>query len=109
MTLGAWPTGNRASTSPSARKTTLPVGVPEELVATAVTLTGLSTRAGLGKASKVTVGAEAVGCEVFTEIELGAACVLLLPKIVLVEASSMPAKLAVRLLCRPAVEKEVVT
>jgi hypothetical protein len=45
----------------------------------------------------------------FTEIDLGEDCVLLLPKSVLVAASSVPAKLAVGLLCRPAVEKEVVT
>jgi hypothetical protein len=75
----------------------------------AVTVTGLRTRAGLGAADKVTVGAGAVGCVLFTEIDLGENCVLLLPKSVLVAASSVPAKLAVRLLCRPPVEKEVVT
>jgi len=97
-----------ATTSPSARTTTAPVGVPEGLVTIAVILTLLSTRAGLGKADNVIVGAEALGCELFTEMLLGLV-VLLLAKAVLVEGSRVPAKLAVRLLCRPAVANDVVS
>jgi len=66
----------------------------------------LRTRAGLGKAASVTVGAGAVGCEVLTEIELEPGPVLL-RKNVLVAALSAPVKLAVRL-CTPPVENEVV-
>src|SRR5437660_12712302 len=85
-----------ATTAPSARKTTASVGFPEELVTIAVIVTGLRTRAGLGKADNVTAGAEALGCEVFTEM-LPGFCVLLSAKTVLVAESSVPAKLAVRL------------
>lgn len=104
---GVAPGKRVATTAPSARKTTAPVGVPEGLVTFAVTVTLLSTRAGLGKADNVTVGAEALGCELFTEMLPGLA-VLLLAKTVLVLGSSVPAKLAVRLLCRPAVANDVV-
>src|SRR5205807_3685688 len=97
-----------ATTAPSARNTMAPVGFPEGLVTIAVIVTGLSTRAGLGKADNVTVGAEATGCELFTEM-LPGFCVVLLAKTVLVAGSSVPAKLAVRLLCRPAVANDVVS
>ena len=97
-----------ATTAPSARKTTAPLGLPEVLVTFAVMVTGLSTRAGLGNADNVIVGAEALGCELLTEMLLGFV-VLLLAKAVLVLGSSVPAKLAVRLLCRPAVANDVVT
>jgi hypothetical protein len=90
-------------------KITFPVGVPEELVTTAVKVTGLWTRAGLGNAVSVTVGAEAVGCEVLTEIERGAEALELRRKNVLFTASNPPLKVAVRLLCRPAPEKVVLS
>jgi len=86
------------TTLPSAVKTTFPVGVPDELATVALSVTGLSTRAGLGKAVKVMVGAEAVGCEVFTEIERGSEALLLRRKNVLFRASNPPLKVAVRLL-----------
>jgi len=107
-TPGVAPGIRVATTAPSARKITAPVGFPEGLVTLAVIVTELSTRAGLGKADNVTVGAEAPGCELLTEMLLGLV-VLLLAKAVLVLGSSVPAKLAVRLLCRPAVANEVVS
>lgn len=100
------PSGEMPSTFPSAVKTTLPVGVPDELVTVARNVTGLRTRAGLGKAVKVMAGADAVGCEVLTEIELKPGP-LLLRKSVFVAGSSMPLKLAVRL-CNPPAENELV-
>ena len=97
-----------ATTAPSARRTTKPVGVAEGLVTFAVMVTLFSTRAGLGKADNVTVGAEAPGCELLTEMLLGLV-VLLLAKAVLVLGSRVPAKLAVRLLRRPAMANDVVS
>ncbi len=107
-TPGVVPGIRVATTAPSARKTTTPVGFPEGLVTFAVMVTGLSTRAGLGKADSVTAGAEALGCELLTEMLTGELSALLLEKTVLVAESSVPAKLAVRLLCRPAMANEVV-
>lgn len=94
------------STFPSAVKTTNPVGVPDP-VTVAVRVTALRTRAGLGKAVRVTAGAEAVGCEVLTEMELEPGP-LLLRKSVLIVGSSVPVKLAVRR-CAPPATNEVLS
>lgn len=97
--------GEIPSTFPSAVKTTNPVGVPDEPVTVALRVTALRTRAGLGNAVRVTAGVAAVGCEVFTEMELEPGP-LLLRKRVLVAGSSVPVKLAVRL-CTPPAANEV--
>ena len=99
--------GKMPTMFPSAVKTTLPVGVPDALDTLAFKVTGLWTRAGLGKAVKVMLGADAAGWEEFTETEAGDP-VLLLRKRVLVAGSRAPVKLALMLLCRPATENEVV-
>jgi hypothetical protein len=108
-TPGVAPGIRVATTAPSARKTTAPVGFPEGLVTFAVIVTGFSARAGLGKADNVTPGAEPLGCELLTKMLTGALSALLLTKTVLVARSNVPAKLAVRLLCRPAAENDVVS
>src|SRR5215469_8981116 len=95
------------STFPSAVKTTNPVGVPDEPVTVALRVTALRTRAGLGKAVRVTAGAEAVGCELLTEIEVEPGP-MLLRKSVLVAGSSAPVKLALRL-CTPPAANEVLS
>lgn len=65
------------------------------------------TRAGLGTAARVTAGADALGWELFTEIERGFEALVLTRSNVLVSGSNVPLKVAVRLLCRPAAGKVV--
>src|SRR5947209_9873225 len=98
-TPGVAPGIRVATTAPSARKTTAPVGFPEGLVTFAVMVTEFNTRAGFGKADNVILGVEPPGCELLTVMLTGAFSALLLVKTVVVAESNVPVKFAVRLLC----------
>src|ERR1700744_1210690 len=99
--IADWETGTWATTTPSARRTNTPLGVPEELLTPTLNVTGFSSRAGLTVEDKVTVGAPKAGELLLTKTEPPPPLELL-PNAVLVVTSTPPVKLAEKV-CEPEV------